>query len=188
MLNLTESFKLLKGMPLAEWHIVKSESDLGSLDFPYFLKASISGHKTEEKAIFKCNNLEQARENLKQLRKKFPSETIIIQESVDGIEMIIGTKQDQVFGKLLLIGFGGIHAESTKDVQFRALPLNKEEVEKMLKDLKNYKSLVTRKKYSIDKLIKLALEISKLNVKEADFNPVILNESEAVIVDSRILI
>ena len=39
----------------------------------------------------------------------------------DGIEMLLGCKQDPQFGPVVLIGFGGIYAETLKDVVF-ALP------------------------------------------------------------------
>ena len=186
MQSLISAFKILKGLPIAKYSIVKSESDLSKPDFPIWLKADVSGHKTEEKAVLKCRNEKEARANLDFLRKKFPSRQILMQEQTEGIEMIIGLKEDKVFGKLLMVGFGGIQAEVVKDVSFRALPIDKKEIEKMLRELNLYPSLVTRKKYAIEKFISLAEKVSWLDVKEADFNPVILNEQEAVIVDARI--
>ena len=183
MLDLKESFEFLKKFPVVRYSLVKSEENL-QRDFPYFLKASISGHKTEEHAIFRCKNLQEARKNFQILKKKYKE--IIIQDEAEGIEMIIGLKKDDVFGKLLMIGFGGIFTEKIKDVSFRACPINKDEIEKMLQELKFYSILVSRKKYAIEKFISLAFEISKLNVKEMDLNPVFLNEKEAIIVDARI--
>lgn len=120
------------------------------------------------------------------------SKKIVIQEAKDGKEMIIGIKDDKVFGKLLLVGFGGINAEVLKDVSFRALPVDKEEIKKMLEELKLYPSLVTRKKYAVDKFISMIEEVSKIAVKqkimEMDLNPVILDEKDAYIVDARIVL
>lgn len=188
MLNLLDSFKHLGKLPVAKHLIVKSESDLSSLNFSYWLKVNLSEHKVEKGAVIKCSNLEQARDNLKLLRKKFPTETIIMQESVEGIELVLGIKQDKAFGKLLMLGFGGTSIEIVKDITFTTAPSEKREIEKALSSLKLYPSLVTRKKYALDKFIDLAEKVSNLELKEADFNPVILNESSAVIVDSRIVI
>lgn len=185
MLTPIESFKMLKGFPLARWKIVKSEPDL-DFQFPFWLKADISGHKIEEKAVLKCRDKDEAQKNLAFLRKKFPASSILIQEQVEGIEMILGVKEDKVFSKLLMIGFGGTFTEVIKDTSFRALPVNKAEIESMLKELKLYPTLINRKKFALDKLISLAEKVSRLEIKEADFNPVILNEKEAVIVDARI--
>ena len=185
MLNLLDSFQQLKGFPLAKFRVIQSDSDFASLSFPCWLKASISEHKTEFSAVKKCANLEQAKTNFKEMRKKF-RESIIAQEQVEGIEMIIGIKEDAAFGKLLMIGFGGIFTEIVKDISFRVLPVDRKEIETSLKELKLYPALVSRKKFAVDKFISLAEKISKLPVREADFNPVILTESSAVIVDSRL--
>jgi hypothetical protein len=165
--------------------MIKSSKDLTSLEFPYFMKVSLAGHKTEKKAVLKCNNLKEAKENLNFLSKKFPSKNIVIQEEVSGMEMIIGIKKDKVFGKLLMVGFGGINAETMKDVQFRAVPVSKNDIKSAVKDLKLYPSLFKRKKYAVEKFIELAAEISELDLEELDLNPVILTEKEAVIVDAR---
>lgn len=187
MLNLTESFNFLKKLPIVKYKVISSESEM-DFDFPFWMKADISGHKTEEKAVLKCRNKKEAEENFKILKKRFPGEKIIIQENIDGIEIIIGLKEDKIFGKLILIGFGGTNAEIIKDISFRALPIDKKEILKMIQELKLYPSLITRKKYAVDSLISLAEKVSWLDVKELDLNPVILNEKEAVIVDARIKI
>lgn len=190
MLNIIESFENLEKakLPVAKYKVMKSEAELSSFSFPCWLKANISEHKTELKAVLKCASLEQAKENLKELRKKFPTQKIIAQEQIEGIEMIIGIKEDRVFGKLLMIGFGGTFTEIVRDVSFRALPVDRSEIETSLKELKFYQSLVARKKFAIDKFLDLAEKLSKLDIKEADFNPVILNEKGAFIVDARISI
>jgi len=188
MLSLTESFEKLNGFPLAKYMIVKSELDLTKLEFPYWFKADIEGHKTEQKAVVKVKNLEQAKSELKELRKSFPTQKIIAQEDREGISIILGLKEDKVFGKLLLIGFGGTFTEIVKDISFRALPINKKDIEEMIKQLKLYNVLVSRKKYAVDKLVSLAEKFSKQNFKEADLNPVILTEKDAFVVDARISI
>lgn len=185
MLGVIESFNFLKALPLVKWKIISSENEL-NFEFPFWLKADISGHKTEASAVLKCKNIKEAVENFKLLKKKFPNSHIVMQEQAEGIEIILGIKEDLTFGKLLMVGFGGIQAEIVKDISFRALPVDKKEIEKMLKELKLYPMLTSRKKYALDKLITLAERISLLNIKEADFNPIILNEKEAVIVDARI--
>lgn len=185
MKNLLESFKILGNRNLAEYTIVKSEKDLENLEFPYYIKISSGEHKTEKKAVMKCRNLEEAKKNLIFLKKNF-KEDIVIQEAIDGVEMIIGLKEDRVFGRLILIGFGGTFVEVMKDVSFRALPVDKNEIEKMLSELKFYGVLTKRKKYAVEEFINLVERTAKLNVKEMDLNPVILNEKGAFIVDARI--
>lgn len=185
MLSPIDSFNMLKKFPIAKYKTINSPEDL-NFEFPFWLKADISGHKTEEKAVLKCRNKKEAEENFKFLRKKFKTDKIIMQESVDGIEMIIGLKEDRVFSRLLMIGFGGIQAEVAKDVSFRALPVDKKEIEKMIHELKMFPALITRKKYALSKFVDLAEKVSWMNVKEMDLNPVVVSENEAVIIDARI--
>jgi len=187
MLDLIESFKLLKKLPVAEYKIV-SEKDL-EFEYPAFMKISTGEHKTELGGVKKCINKEDALQNYKEMRKKFKGK-IVLQRAAEGKEMIIGIKEDAVFGKLLLVGFGGTDAEILRDISFRALPVDKQEIEKMIKELKMYPVLVTRKKYAVDKFIDLAEQVSeiaeKLKIVEMDLNPVILTETQAVIVDARV--
>jgi hypothetical protein len=186
MKNLIESFEILKKLPIARAKIIEKESDLEFIPFPYFMKVSIPEHKTEKKALIKCNNISESKTSFSCLRKKFPNEKIVIQEEIDGVEMIIGLKKDPVFDKILLIGFGGISVETLKDIQFRVIPVSKDEIKKALEGLKLYPSLFKRKKYAIDKFIDLAYIVSKLDLKELDLNPVILTEKSAIIVDARL--
>ena len=186
MLSLIDPFEKLNGFPLAKYLVIKSELDLNKLEFPYWLKADIEGHKTEQKAVIKARNLEEAKSSLKELRKSFPTQKILAQEDKEGISIILGLKEDKVFGKLLLIGFGGTFTEIVKDISFRALPANKKDIEEMIKQLKLYNVLISRKKYAVDKLISLAEKLSKQEFKEADLNPVILTDKDAFIVDARL--
>jgi len=185
MKTLLECFEKLKNLPIAKTIPIKFENDLTRISFPYYMKVSLSEHKIEKKAVLRIENIEEAKINYNRLKKQFPKIPIVIQEQVIGIEMILGLKEDRVFGKLLLIGFGGTNAEILKDVEFRAIPLNREDILKAISQLKLYASLYQRKKYAINKFVDLAYEVSKLNFKELDLNPVILTEEKAVIVDAR---
>jgi hypothetical protein len=179
MKGVIESFKFVKGVSVAKYFVVKSEKDLSKVGFPCYLKADVVGHKTELGAVLRCEDLEIAKKNFKILSKKFPSKDIIVQETCKGIEMIVGIKEDKVFGKMLLVGFGGIFAEVKKDVSFRALPVSREEVKKMVSELEGFEVFSARgKNYPLEKFYTLVEMISHLavskDVKEMDLNPVIL--------------
>jgi hypothetical protein len=186
MKTLIESFVILKKFNIADTRIIERVAELGEIEFPYYMKVSISGHKTESKGIFRCKNLGEAEVAFATLKKKFPGEKIIIQEEIIGLEMVIGLKRDPVFGKLLMIGFGGTNLEVLKDIQFLATPVSKIEIKKAVNNLKQFDCLCKRKNYAIDKFVDLAYEVSKLDIKELDLNPVILTEKKAIIVDARL--
>ena len=191
MLSLKEGFEFLKELPLARWKVVNSLNELDKFEFPCFLKSDVIGHKTELGAVLKCNNLEEAKHNFKKLKQKFPNDLIILQEASEGIEMIIGLKQDKVFGKLLVVGFGGIFAEVKKDVSFRALPVSKSDVVSMIRELKGFEVFSARgKKYDLDKFYKLVEKGAdigiKKDIKELDLNPVMLSDKDVRVVDVRL--
>jgi len=188
VLDLIESFKLLKDFLIAKYKIIENEKDLEKINeqnfkFPVYLKVSSAKHKLKLGGVAKCQNKKQLEKEFKKMKTKFKNKNFIIQEEVKGQEMIIGIITDEVFGKMLMLGIGGNQVEETKNVSFRTAPTNKQEIKKMLKDLKNYNRTINE-----DKLILLAEKISKLNVKEMDLNPVIVNNKQAVIVDARIVI
>jgi hypothetical protein len=191
MKGMIESFELLRGVPVARWAVVTKYGDLEKFDFPFFLKVNLGEHKTEIGGVLKCNNLDEARAGLLKLHKTFPREKIIVQEAVEGIEMIVGLKEDRVFGKLLVVGFGGIFAEVRKDVSFRALPVSRKDIGEMVHGLKGSEIFVARgKSYALEKFYTLIEKIShigeKKEISEMDLNPVIVGEKEVAIVDARI--
>ena len=184
MLDTIESFEFLKRFPLAKYKIVEKLEDLENVDFPCFLKLSTSRHKTRLNSVFECHDYSELEEAFKKLKKRFKKERFIVQEKIKGREVIVGLEQDKVFGRVLLVGEGGIYTEEIDDVSFRVLPVGKREIRKMLDDLKIYRKI--RERMNERKLVKLIKKISKLDVRELDLNPVIVNEKEAVIVDARV--
>ena len=191
MEGVIRSFDILKGVPMAKFKIVLEHEDLMKFEFPYFLKADVGEHKTDVGAVVKCEDLKHTEESLKWIHKKFPENKIVIQESFEGIEMIVGIKKDEVFGKLLMVGFGGIFAEVKKDVSFRMLPLSRKEIKEMIEELSGYKIFSARgKKYDLEKFISLIEKVigiaEKKKIVELDLNPVIIGEKESLAVDARV--
>jgi len=191
MLGVIESFKILNNLPIADFAVLRRSNDLKKVGFPCYLKADVVGHKTEVGAVLKCNNFEEAGKNLKKMQEKFFRNDLIVQESFpprsdsgesDGIEMIVGLKSDEVFGTLLVVGFGGIFAEVKKDVSFRALPVSRKDIIEMIRELDGVKVFFSRKKYGVEKFVELVEKVSKLGgggkIKEMDLNPVIVGEKQ----------
>jgi len=185
------SFDVVKGLPMARWKVVMKYEDLSGFGFPCYLKADVVGHKSEMGAVARCDNLEDAEKKLRKMHREFPKNKIIVQETFFGIEMIVGLKSDDVFGKLLVVGFGGIFAEVKKDVSFRALPVSRRDIVEMIKDLEGVEVFRARgKKYDMEKFVtfieKVAYLGNKIDVKELDLNPVIVGEKDSKLVDARV--
>ncbi|HWF96334.1 MAG TPA: acetate--CoA ligase family protein [Xanthobacteraceae bacterium] len=65
----------------------------------------------------------------------------LVQEMVEGIEVIVGAKLDPLFGPILVVGAGGILVELVKDVACRLLPVGPQEARAMIGELKVAKLL-----------------------------------------------
>jgi len=61
---------------------------------------------------------------------------LLVQEMVEGVEVIVGARTDPLYGPMLVVGAGGILVELVKDVAFRLLPVTPDDVRAMLAELK----------------------------------------------------
>ncbi len=151
-------------------------------------------HKTEYKAVFTNitdkNMLKNAWDKLIILKKKYGG-YIMAQKHVDGIELIVALKRDEIFDYVIMVGLGGIYVEVFKDVVFLPLDANENEIMKGLQMLKSFEVIkgARGRKNNIKALIKLIKklkQLTKYNFNVIEFNPVILNEKDCYVVDIRV--
>ncbi len=172
----------------------QAEKALSKLEFPVYLKAIGKKiiHKTERKAVVKVSNREKALKEFNRLKKLKDCEKVLIQEEIKGIELIVGIKHDNTFGKVLLLGIGGIFTEVLKDFSLRICPVEEDEINEMIDELKASKLLKDFRgiKINLEKLVKGLVKLSKFaeksKIKEMDINPLICNEKACYAVDIRI--
>lgn len=194
-----ESKNLLSkyGINVPKFKIIENEEDLNKLNMRYPVVLKISSpkilHKTDVGGIiFNINNKRRLLNEYKKLKEKFPKEKIMVEEMMNkGIEIIIGVIDDDVFGKCIMVGMGGIFTEAYKDVSFRMLPIKKEDAIEMIRELKAYRILKERLKLNErilqDLLLKIADIAMQINIKQLDLNPVFLYEKSAVVIDAKII-
>ena len=126
-------------------------------------------------------------------------EGVTVQKMVDtrdGIELIVGTKKDPVFGTVMLVGMGGTTAELFKDQRLEFPPLNEHLARQMLKSLKLYPLLKGWRgdaPKNIDKLIEVLIRMSYLaadypEIEELDINPLIVTPEDVIALDARIVV
>jgi acyl-CoA synthetase (NDP forming) len=175
------------------------------IGFPIVLKVISPDiiHKTDvggvELGITDTEHLEKSYfKMLENLKKKAPNARIkgfLVQKMIEkGQEVIIGGKKDKQFGQVVMFGLGGVFVEVFEDVSFRVVPLEKNDAEEMIEEIKGYKILkgFRGKKYSISSLVDMLLKTSKLlqnnpEIVELDMNPVLVWERGAIAVDARII-
>ena len=118
------------------------------------------------------------------ISQNFPKAIIdgfLIQEmSEPGLEIILGINNREGFGPILMVGFGGIHIEKTRDVAFAPVPLGEDDCNQLLKKLKG-SVLLDADKYDVPALIDLMTSLSNFAestsdyIGEIDLNPVLVH-------------
>ncbi|MBK19245.1 MAG: hypothetical protein CMM52_10475 [Rhodospirillaceae bacterium] len=63
-------------------------------------------------------------------------EGFLAQEMVSGVELLIGAREDDQYGPILIVGAGGVMVELVKDVALRLLPASEDDINNMLAELK----------------------------------------------------
>ena len=58
-----------------------------------------------------------------------------------GVECILGSRNDPVFGPIIMFGLGGVFVELMKDVTFRRVPVSEEEANKMIREVRGFSLL-----------------------------------------------
>ncbi|HYA81871.1 MAG TPA: acetate--CoA ligase family protein, partial [Candidatus Bathyarchaeia archaeon] len=122
---------------------------------------------------------------------------IIVQEMVrSGKEIILGAKQDPIFGPLVLFGLGGIYVEVLKDVVFRLAPIDEYEASRMVHSIKGFRLLKGVRgegpsdiRALVDSLLRISQLVTEFpEINEFDMNPLmVLGEGNGVrTVDVRI--
>jgi acetyltransferase len=172
------------------------------IGFPVAIKliAQEVVHKTESGAV--VLNLKSAEEvqaeGQKLLTKTLGRGHLLIQEMVQGTEVLIGARTDPQYGPFLMVGLGGIFVEVLKDVAIRLLPIDEREAREMLKELRGYKVLEGvrgQEPRDVDALVKAMVGLSEIfaahreHLSDIEINPLMVREQGkgAVAVDVRLV-
>jgi acetyltransferase len=125
--------------------VAEAAQEAKEIGFPIALKliAPEVVHKTESGAVaLGLNSVEEVEAQAKRLLSLAKgSAKLLLQEMVQGTEIILGARTDPQYGPFLIVGLGGIFVEVLKDVALRILPVSENEAWAMLKELKGYKIL-----------------------------------------------
>jgi acyl-CoA synthetase (NDP forming) len=168
------------------------------IGYPLVMKISSKKHlhRTEVGGVFKdIKSKKDAEEAFDSLGEISEIDGVVIEEQIKGVEFIVGVKDDPSFGKVLMLGSGGVMVEVFNDVSFRVLPIEREDATEMINEIKGRKLLegfrgnkAVDKKILNDFLISVSLLAEKENFKEIDFNPVIVNSKGSFICDVKIIV
>lgn len=197
-----EDFLEKRGFPVSKRFVVK---DIDSclkyakkLRFPLAMKVVGKKiiHKSDVGGVkLDIRNNEELKESFHKIMSIKGAEAAMIEPFTYGDYLLLGIKNDPVFGHAIAVGWGGIHTEIIKDITLRICPINEKQALDMLKELKVFnliKGYRGEKPTQIKKITKLISKLSRLpekypNIVELDINPLIVSPDETRIIDARIV-
>ena len=192
----------LYGIRTTKYKVVNrlDELDKLGLSFPVALKVCSRKilHKTDVAGVkLNIRNMKELKETFRVFRKKFQSETLLVDEMAEkGVEAIVGLVQDPTFGLSIMCGVGGIFTELYKDVTFRVVPIDRYDAEQMIREIKGRKLLEGFRNIKADKdlVVDLLLRVSKVGeeldeyIDQMDLNPVFVYEDDICVVDAKLIL
>lgn len=122
---------------------------------------------------------------------------MLVEETLCGLELIVGAKNDYQFGPVILFGLGGVWAEIYRDIILRMAPLRQKDIEAMMRCLKARPLLEGYRgapPVNFEELNKLLVTLSELVMdlesffESIDLNPVICSSERCIVADARIML
>ena len=164
--------------------------------YPLVMKVIGPLHKSDVGGVkVGIPSLEKAEAAWDEIMKIRDAKGVLIQQMIEGTEVILGAKKEDRFGHLIMFGLGGIYTEVLKDVSFALAPLGAEEGMNMIRKIKTLpilKGIRGQRGVSLgilaDYLARLSLLVNNFpQIEEIDLNPVKGYGTDLYVVDSRII-
>ncbi len=188
-------------LPIARPQRVAAEAELAPAaavcGYPLVLKTAENyAHKTEHGGvILGIDDEEELTAAYRDMAARLGCAAIVAPMAARGIEMMLGAVRDSQFGPIVVIGFGGIYAETLNDVVVAMPPFDRDFARGCVDRLR-LRSLLdgTRGKprLDIDAFCELAASFSGIidalgeHIQEIDLNPVLVHAEGCTIVDALI--
>ena len=201
----SESLSIFKslGFNVLNMHNINSVEDLeknkNSFVYPSVLKTSAPGilHKADVGGvILNIDSYEKLKATYIDMSSRLGAPAVVVEQFKYNVELIFGMKTDKTFGRLIIIGAGGIYTELLNDKIILLPNATRSEIETKLKTLKTFKLLCGfrgSKEVDMNKLIDLIQKFSSIcaclseYVDEIDINPLAINGSDMVALDALII-
>ncbi len=192
------------GISVPKFRVVTEwEEALGAADdigYPLVCKVVSPAviHKSDRGGVVVgIDNQRKLKSTYQKLKQLDGFRSMLMEETVDGVELIVGAKNDYQFGPVILTGIGGTSVEIYQDTSIRMAPITSKDIESMLRDLKAYPLLegyrgstpvnLKRIKDLLLSFSDLVLELEDV-FESIDLNPVMCSQQTCVVADARIML
>jgi acyl-CoA synthetase (NDP forming) len=191
------------GLPTARVGSARDEETLlavaKDLGYPLVLKTATPGilHKSDQGGVVVgIESADELRSAYHDMAGRLGPEALIAAMADGGVEMILGARRDPQFGPIVLLGLGGVYAETLEDVAFALPPFSAEHARRCVDRLK-LRPLLDGVRGTpvadIAAFCEVAAGFSAMVdvlgdvVEEIDVNPVIVHENGCTIVDALVV-
>jgi acetyltransferase len=156
------------------------------IGYPVVLKADAAAilHKTEAGVVrLGLNSGDDVRSAYADISAKAGPDVLIQEMVTDAVEVIVGVAYDQQLGPILLFGSGGVLVEVYHDVALRRCPIDYDEAQEMIGEVKGARILQGfrgRPVADVDAVARTLVAVSHLAVHldgllaELDINPLMV--------------
>jgi acetyltransferase len=183
--------------------VIQAAREIG---YPVVMKVSSPdiAHKTDVGGVITGISNDRAAKNAfdqiyANINKRMPQARIggvIIEEMVQGVEVIVGVTCDPQFGPFITFGLGGLYVEVLKDVSHRLAPITVAEAKRMIAEVKSYPILLGargRKALDINAVADTIVRVSQISqdfeeIQEIEINPLMVQEDGCIAVDALVVI
>ncbi len=187
------------GLPLISWQEAAEEQTAltaaRNLGFPVALKTANPEvlHKTDAGGVALDLQDENAVRNAFQKLQALGDAVLVQKMSPPGLEWLVGGRQDQQFGPVVIVGLGGIYVEVFRETALRIGPIDEMEADRLLEECRGAGLLCgVRGEPPLDRgaLVDMIVRISWLlsdcpEITELDLNPVRVFQSGCQALDWR---
>lgn len=188
------------GLPLPAARLLRAgePATRHGLRYPLVAKALGLNHKSDAGGVILGLSDEAAlTDAVAELRARLAPPAIVIEEQApvaQGVELIIGSRQDPAFGPLVMVGMGGIYAEILRDTAVALGPVSPADAEMLIRSLRGAPLLLgARGRPALD-IAAAAAFVSRLSLLAAshpelsalEVNPLLVLPDRVLALDVRV--
>ncbi len=188
------------GLPAVAFRVAENPEQLQAaarlLGYPLVLKTAMPGiaHKSDQDGVrLGIENSAELDDAYADLQRRLGERVIVMPQVVQGVEVVLGMKNDAQFGPLVVVGCGGVLVELLAERALRLAPVDAAEADAMLDETRLGLMLgelrgrpALDRAALVDTIVRFSVLVSELGdvLDEVDLNPVIVNASGCHLVDA----